>query len=59
MQKRIKEGEGGLTLDIPQRKVKAVGGIRWQCEVEMMATLRLVTVHDTYCLNQLQEESRG
>lgn len=33
-----------------------VGGFRCQREVETMATLRLITVHDAYCLDQLQGE---
>lgn len=48
----------GLTLNIQQRKMVIVGGFRCQCEVETMAALRLVTVHNAYCLDQLRGEER-
>lgn len=35
------------------------GGFRCQCEVEAMAALRLITVHNADCLDQLWGESRG
>lgn len=47
----------GLTLNIQQRKM--VVGFRCQREVEAMATLRFITVHNAYCLDQLRGESRG
>lgn len=56
---RTGKGAAGLTLDIQQRKVVIGGGFRCQCEIEAMAALRLITVHNTYCLDQLWRESRG
>lgn len=49
----------GLTLDIQQREVVVVGGLRCQGEVETVAALRLIPVHDADCLDQLWGEGRG
>lgn len=56
---RLQDGRSaaGLTLNIQQRKMAV--GFRCQREVEAMATLRFVTVHNAYCLDQLRGESRG
>lgn len=53
------KGTAGLTLDIQQREMVVVGGFRRQREVETVAALRLIPVHNADCLDQLWGEGRG
>lgn len=53
------KGAAGLTLDVQQREMVVVGGLRRQCEVETVAALRLIPVHNADCLDQLWGEGRG